>query len=273
MSERYCVFGNPIQHSRSPRIHRLFAEQTAQDICYEASLAPLEDFSGSVQRFFAEGGKGCNVTVPFKEQAYALAEVRSLRAERAGAVNTLQQGRDGRLYGDNTDGVGLVRDLVQNHGVTLQRARILVLGAGGAVRGVLQPLLDAAPAGVYVANRTAEKAQQLQMLFADTRLLGAGLESLSGKVFDVVINGTSAGLSDAMPALPAGVLARGGVAYDMVYGKQTPFMQWAQQQGAGKVIDGLGMLVEQAAEAFFLWRNVRPETAPVLALLRQELEN
>jgi len=272
MTDLYCVFGNPVAHSKSPVIHARFAELQGHDMHYEARLAPVNDFAGSLRAFLADGGRGCNVTVPFKEQAWALAGVRSPRAEKAGAVNTLLLGKDGRLYGDNTDGVGLVRDLVQNAGVTLAGKRVLVLGAGGAVRGVLSPLLAEQPAQLVVANRTAAKAEALAALFADEGpVRGMGFEGLAGRQFDVVINGTSASLQGDLPPLPADVLAAGALAYDMMYGaKPTVFLQWAAAHGA-QTRDGLGMLVEQAAEAFFLWRHVRPSTAPVLNELRAAL--
>lgn len=272
MTDLYCVFGNPVAHSKSPVIHAEFARLIGHDIRYEARLAPVDDFVGSLQALLAEGGKGCNVTVPFKEQAWALAEVRSPRAAKAGAVNTLLPGKDGRLYGDNTDGVGLVRDLVGNAGIGLSGKRVLVLGAGGAVRGVLSPLLAEKPAVLVVANRTAAKAEALAALFTDEGVIsGCGFEALADRQFDVVINGTSASLQGDLPPLPEGILAPGAFAYDMMYGAEpTVFLRWAMAQGA-QTRDGLGMLVEQAAEAFFLWRHVRPPTAEVLAELRAAL--
>lgn len=269
--ERYCVFGNPVAHSKSPRIHHEFARLTGQQISYTAELAPLEAFETTVRRFFADGGRGCNITVPFKERAWQLADVRSVRAEKAGAVNTLLCGKDGRLYGDNTDGVGLVRDL-SNAGVAIERRRVLVLGAGGAVRGVLGPLLAEQPEGLVLANRSGEKAEQLADLFADEgKIRACSFSGLAGQSFDLVINGTSASLQGEMPPLPAGLFSADGHAYDMMYGAQpTIFLRWARQEGA-QTRDGLGMLVEQAAEAFFLWRNVRPATAGLLAQLRREL--
>lgn len=270
--ERYCVFGNPVAHSKSPRIHSEFARLTDQAMSYEARLAPLDGFAGALQAFLSEGGRGCNVTVPFKEEAWRLAQVRSPRAEKAGAVNTLLPGKDGRLYGDNTDGVGLVRDLVRNAGVSLRGRHVLVLGAGGAVRGVLSPLLAEKPAALVVANRTVEKAALLARLFADEGPVTAcSFEALAGQSFDVVINGTSASLQGDLPPLPDGLFAPGALAYDMMYGAApTVFLRWAATQGA-QTRDGLGMLVEQAAEAFFLWRQQRPDTAPVLAGMRAAL--
>ena len=270
MSALYCVFGNPVAHSRSPDIHHAFAEQQNDDVRYEKREAPLEDFVGALQAFRAEGGLGANVTVPFKEQAFAQCDAVTERANQAGAVNTLWWDGD-QLNGDNTDGAGMVKDIRANLGWQIQGKRVLVLGAGGAVRGVMGPLLAEKPTLVRVANRTAEKAEILARRFMDgsnSPVLGSGLEGLSGQ-FDVVINAISAGLHGEMPALPEGLLADGAVAYDMVYGKEpTPFMRWAESQGAAAVSDGLGMLVEQAAEAFEIWRGWRPQTAAVMAMLR-----
>jgi shikimate dehydrogenase len=264
MTDRYCVFGNPIAHSKSPRIHALFARQTGQDLSYEAILAPLDGFAGSVRDFAAAGGRGANVTVPFKEEAFRLADSLTPRARAAGAVNTLTF-ESGRIRGDNTDGAGLVRDIAHNLGAAIAGRRSLILGAGGAARGVILPLLDQGPATIFVANRTAGKAVALAAAF---NIEGGGFESLAGRQFDLVINATSAGLADAALPLPAGVFAAGCLAYEMLYGRETPFMAQARAAGAA-VADGLGMLVEQAAEAFSVWRGVRPDTAPVLAALRQ----
>ncbi|MCE9663383.1 shikimate dehydrogenase [Halomonas sp. M5N1S17] len=270
MTDRYCVFGNPIAHSKSPMIHAAFAEQTGEDIDYTAIEAPLDDFAGAWRRFTAEGGRGANVTVPFKEQAFSLCDTLSERARRAGAVNTLLLGKDGLTYGDTTDGVGLVRDL-EHHGVSLAGARILVLGAGGAVRGVLEPLLAAGPASVLVANRTAAKATALAADFQDLGAIqGSGFEAVTGQ-FDLVVNGTSASLAGELPPLPATLFAPGATAYDMMYGTEpTVFLRWASGLGAMPV-DGLGMLVEQAAESFYQWRGKRPLTAPVRESLRRAL--
>ncbi|PXY00390.1 shikimate dehydrogenase [Halomonas sp. LBP4] len=270
MTDHYCVFGHPIGHSKSPGIHAAFAEQTGEAIDYTAIEAPLDDFAGAWRDFVAAGGRGANVTVPFKEEAFRLCEVLSPRARRAGAVNTLILGKDGQTYGDTTDGVGLVRDL-ERHGVTLAGARLLVLGAGGAVRGVLEPLLAAAPASLVVANRTAGKAERLAADFADLgEVRGGGFDAVSGP-FDVVINGTSASLANELPPLPDDLFAAGATAYDMMYGAEpTVFLQWAGERGA-RGVDGLGMLVEQAAESFFQWRGRRPDTTPVLEALRRAL--
>ncbi|BAN45758.1 shikimate dehydrogenase [Metapseudomonas resinovorans] len=270
--DSYCVFGNPIGHSKSPLIHRLFAEQTGERLTYEAVLAPLDDFSGCARAFFATG-KGGNVTVPFKEQAYQLAGSLSARAQRAGAVNTLKKLDDGSLLGDNTDGAGLVRDLIRNAGLTLAGKRILLLGAGGAARGVIEPILAEKPAALVIANRTVEKAEDLARLFADLGPVSAsGFDWLEEPV-DLIINGTSASLSGDLPPISPSLIQPGHtVCYDMMYGKEmTAFNRWASEHGALRTLDGLGMLVEQAAEAFLLWRGVLPDSAPVLAELRRQL--
>ncbi|MED5387411.1 MAG: shikimate dehydrogenase [Pseudomonadota bacterium] len=270
MTALYCVFGNPVAHSRSPDIHHAFAAQRGEALRYEKREAPLDDFAGAVAAFRQDGGLGANVTVPFKEQAFALCHGVTERAEQAGAVNTLWWEGD-QLYGDNTDGAGMVADIRDNLGWTIQGKRVLVLGAGGAVRGVMGPLLAEKPTLVRVANRTAEKAEVLARRFMDGTnppVMGSGLETLTGQ-FDLVINAISAGLHGDMPTLPQGLLVDGAVAYDMVYGSEpTPFMRWAEQQGAAATADGLGMLVEQAAEAFEIWRGWRPDSAPVKAMLR-----
>ncbi|MDD2662687.1 MAG: shikimate dehydrogenase [Dechloromonas sp.] len=272
MPDLYAVFGNPIAHSKSPAIHAGFARSTGQDLVYEARLAPVDGFPGAVAEFVAAGGRGANVTVPFKEEAFRLAKRRTDRAARAGAVNTLVfDGAD--VLGDNTDGAGLVRDIVDNLGFPLAGRRILLLGAGGAARGVIAPLLAGAPASLTIANRTADKARSLAAAFADLAAIDAGsFDDLAGKSFDLVINATSASLAGAALPLPAGLFAPGSLAYDMMYGKgDTPFIAQARAQGAGRLADGLGMLVEQAAEAFRVWRGVLPETAGVLAGLRGAL--
>lgn len=273
MTDRYAVMGNPIAHSKSPLIHALFARQTRQDLSYEALLVPLDSFARAVAEFRDSGGKGLNITVPFKQEAWALDVERSHRAERAGAVNTLRFSDDGSALADTTDGVGLVRDLTRNHDITLAEKRILILGAGGAVRGVLEPVLAEHPATVVIANRTASKAEELAELFGDQGAIsGCGFSALAGQQFDLVINGTAASLEGEVPPLPDDLLANGASCYDMMYGaKPTPFQLWATAHGAVQSMDGLGMLVEQAAESFTLWRGVRPETGPVIAALRQQL--
>jgi len=270
--DRYCVFGNPIGHSKSPLIHRLFAEQTGQALTYDARLAPLDDFVGDARAFFADG-LGGNVTVPFKEEAFRLADELTERARRAGAVNTLKKLADGRLLGDNTDGAGLTRDLQDNAGFSLAGKRILVLGAGGAVRGVLEPFLAQKPAVLVIANRTVAKAEQLVREFADLGpLVAAGFDWIDAPV-DLIVNGTSASLGGELPPIAPSLIQPGHtLCYDMMYGREaTAFNRWAAEQGAARCLDGLGMLVEQAAEAFELWRGVRPDTAPVLAELRRQL--
>lgn len=269
--DRYAVMGNPVTHSKSPQIHALFAAQCGQHLTYDKLLVPLDGFAAALDAFQAGGGKGCNITLPFKEQAWALADLRSERAEAAGAVNTFLFDDQGRRYGDNTDGVGLIRDLRDNHHTRLTDSRVLILGAGGAVHGLLPTLLQERPAEVVIANRTLSRAQQLAALFAGTVPVRAvSFTDVAGEApFQVVINGTSTGLSGDVPPLPPAAVAD-TVCYDMLYGDEpTPFLQWAAQHKAARTIDGLGMLVEQAAEAFFLWRGVRPATAPVIAALRQ----
>lgn len=273
-NDLYAVVGNPISHSKSPRIHSLFASQTGEALEYTAIQAPLDDFPGTVRQFFERGGQGLNVTVPFKEDAWKLAERRTERAEKAGAANTLYQDGAGVLTADNTDGCGLIRDLIRNHGVRLEGADILVLGAGGAVRGVLGPLLAERPASLTIANRTPARAQALVELFspaAGTSQLTACGFGQPGAPFDLIINGTSASLQGDLPPLSPAVIGEETVVYDMMYSLQTTtFNQWAVDQGAQTVYDGLGMLVEQAAESFRIWRGVAPETAPVIDVLRND---
>ncbi|WP_248740303.1 shikimate dehydrogenase [Pseudomonas sp. MWU12-2029] len=270
--DRYVVFGNPIGHSKSPMIHKLFAEQTGQSLDYSTLLAPLDDFSGCATSFFQEG-RGANVTVPFKEDAYRLANSLTDRAQRAGAVNTLSKLADGTLLGDNTDGAGLVRDLTVNAGFSLTGKRVLLLGAGGAVRGALEPLLAEKPASVIIANRTVDKAELLAELFCDLGPVSASGYDWLREPVDVIINATSASLTGDVPPIAESLIEPGQtLCYDMMYSKEpTAFCRWASEHGAGVVMDGLGMLAEQAAEAFFLWRGVRPDTAPVLAELRRQL--
>jgi shikimate dehydrogenase len=270
MTDRYAVIGNPIAHSKSPEIHAHFAAQTRQDMSYQRLLAPLDGFAASVQAFIAQGGKGANVTVPFKLEAYALATQLSERAQAAGAVNTLRFDGD-RILGDNTDGVGLVADIVRNAGVCVAGKRVLLLGAGGAARGVILPLLLEHPAQLVIANRSAAKAEALAQQFAvHGNIVASDFAALDGQ-FDLIINATSASLAAELPPISATLFGRDTLAYDMMYGKlPTVFMQFAAAQGAS-VRDGLGMLVEQAAEAFLVWRGVRPETAPVFAALRAAL--
>jgi shikimate dehydrogenase len=273
MTDRYAVVGNPIAHSRSPEIHAAFARQTGQDIEYSRLLAPIDSFRATVEAFRAAGGKGVNVTVPFKLEAFDLADEVSQRARDAEAVNFLAF-EAGRIRADNTDGVGLVRDIVHNLGFGLAAKRVLLMGAGGAAQGVLTPVLEREPSILTIANRTVEKALRLAETYrrkavaASSVLSGLSFDELAGHHFDLVINATSTSLQGALPPLPAEVFAGGALAYDMMYGTgPTPFLAFAAAHGV-KTSDGLGMLIEQAAESFLLWRGVRPDTAPVIALLR-----
>lgn len=269
--DRYAVFGHPVGHSRSPWIHARFAELTGQRIVYEARDVPPGKFDAALGDFLAEGGRGLNVTVPHKLAAFAAADFLTPRAQHAGAVNTLALQRRG-LLGDNTDGAGLLRDLQSNLGIRIAASRVLLVGAGGAARGTLPALLAAGPMEVVIANRNAARAVALATDFsADGKVSGVGLEQAAGP-FDLVLNATSASLTGAVPALPDPVVAGHTICYDMAYGTgPTAFMRWAAERGAGRTADGTGMLVEQAAESFELWRKVRPPTAMVLAELRRQL--
>ena len=295
MTDKYAVIGNPVTHSKSPLIHRMFAEQTGQDISYEAIEAPLDGFAATVGQLRNEGYKGFNVTLPFKQEAAKLPKELNLSASvgHVHAANTLYWNPLGELAADNTDGIGLVRDIRQNLHCGLEDKRILLMGAGGAVRGSLYPLMDQtaysmpqqSPEIIVIANRTRSKAVQIinerdfQLIASRrdstkpkaTKLEACGYDELAGKQFDIVINATSSSLSDQMPPLPPSIFAHGARAYDMMYGRDTPFMQFARAQGAATVSDGLGMLVEQAAEAFFIWRGIRPDTRPILEALRKQL--
>lgn len=273
MRDRYAVIGNPVAHSKSPQIHAEFARQTGQDIVYEALFAPPDGFRDAVRAFRAAGGKGLNVTLPFKGEAWQAADRREGFAARAAAVNTLVF-TQGLATGHNTDGLGLVRDLCDNLGCVLRGKRILLLGAGGASRGVIEPLLREAPRQLVIANRTLAKAVDLVGRFealqplAQEGVIAYPYAELAGRRFDLVINATSASLGNVLPPLPEGVFAPDALAYDMVYGADTPFLRFAREQGAAAT-DGIGMLVEQAAESFCIWRGVRPATAPVIALMKQ----
>ncbi|WP_455201885.1 shikimate dehydrogenase [Kaarinaea lacus] len=271
--DEYAVMGNPISHSKSPQIHAQFAEQTQQNIRYRAIQVDPGGFDQAVGNFFASGGKGLNVTVPFKQEAWQLANELSERAQLAGAVNTLKPSTDNELYGDNTDGTGLVRDLTRNIGISISNKKVLLVGAGGAARGVIAPLLDNNPRQLIIVNRTMDRAHELVKHFSEKGKIEAlSFDELNGKNFDVVINATSASLKGDLPPLPVSTISKAQVVYDMMYGSEpTLFLQWARQNGAEKISDGLGMLVEQAAESFFIWRNVRPDTAPVIQQLRASL--
>ena len=274
-ADRYAVFGNPIKHSRSPQIHAAFAAQTGQHVSYRAQQVELGQFASAAGEFFSSGGKGLNITVPFKLDAYQFANELSGRARRAGAVNTLALQSDGSIYGDNTDGVGMVRDIHDNLGWEITARRVLLIGAGGGIRGVLEPLLRRHPSLVVIVNRTVEKAQQLAREFSDLGDVRAcSFDALAGNQFDLVINGTSASLAGQLPPLPEQLLADNCSCYDMMYGAMpTPFMRWAAEQTAWAVADGLGMLVEQAAESFCIWRGVRPETHAVIDAIRSSLQS
>ncbi len=279
--DRYAVMGHPVSHSRSPQIHALFAKATGQEMVYERIGPEPDQFEAAVAKFRDEGGKGLNITLPFKERAFALADVQSVRAKAAGAANTLTF-RDGRILADNTDGVGLVRDLVQNHCIQLKQKNVLLLGAGGAARGVIVPLLAERPTRLIIANRTPARAFAILEALITSGAVPqeylqccqvCGLDAIPGVHFDVVINATSSSLTGAVPEVPEAVFGPGTSAYDMVYGKGlTPFLRLAQARGATFLADGLGMLVEQAAESFYIWRHVFPPTGPVLQQLRTELE-
>lgn len=271
--DQYAVMGNPIAHSKSPRIHAMFAEQTSQRLEYHAVQVDHGGFASAVAHFDATGGKGLNITVPFKQEAWKLVHERSERAERAGAVNTIRFEKK-KLYGDNTDGVGLVNDLTKNNDIELKGKTILLMGAGGAARGVMAPLLEQQPASLVIVNRTPDKAVELADAFKDMgNVSGCGYPAIQGKQFDIVINATAASLQGELPPLPDDLLKDNTVCYDMMYGAEpTTFMQWANEHGAVKVLDGLGMLVEQAAESFYIWRGVRPETKPIIQALRKEIE-
>ncbi len=269
MTDKYCVFGNPISHSKSPIIQAAFARQTAQDIEYRAVLAPTDGFADAVDAFIAEGGRGANVTLPFKQEAYQLATRLTQRAQQAEAVNTLVF-NDNEVVGDNTDGVGLLRDIMINLRYTIQSKRVLLLGAGGAARGVVGPLLGESPETLVIANRTVYRARALADHFATLGpVTGCGYEELAGQSFDIVINATSASLSGTMPPLPDGIFAPGCLAYKMMYGMgDTPFRIFARNQGVALYSEGLGMLLEQAAESFYVWRGIRPDCRPVAQLLQ-----
>jgi len=273
VTDLYAVMGNPINHSKSPSIHAQFAEQAKQDLVYSAMLVPIEGFESAVKGFFKGCGKGLNITVPFKEQAFKIANALTPRAQTAQAVNTLILQEDGSILGDNTDGAGLVRDLVMNQGVEIAGKRILVVGAGGAVRGILQPFFEQAPEQIIIVNRTFEKAEVLADNFQSYGNIEAQpFEALTGP-FDIIINGTSASLAGELPPLPESVISTETCVYDMMYSKElTPFLAWAQNLGAKKIIDGLGMLVEQAAVSFELWRGVKPNSTQVLSELRQQIQ-
>ncbi|BDM62577.1 shikimate dehydrogenase (NADP(+)) [Shewanella sp. NFH-SH190041] len=272
MKDLYAVFGNPVAHSKSPQIHEFFAKQTGQDMHYQTRLAALDGFEHAVRQFIAQGGRGANVTLPFKEQAFALCDEVSDYARQANAVNTLSILPDGRLLGDNTDGRGLIADLLAV--MSLKHKRILLIGAGGAARGCIGPLLACQPAALVICNRTQHKAEQLASLFQTMGPVTAEPIAELKAGFDLVINSTSASLNGQLPAIPSAVITEKTLCYDMMYGAElTAFNHWAKEQGAQEVRDGLGMLVGQAAISFEIWRGVRPGTESLIALLRNQLES
>ncbi len=272
--DRYAVMGNPINHSKSPQIHTAFALETGQKIEYTAIHVDVGGFAQAVSHFQAHGGKGLNVTVPFKLDAWKLADSLTERAKRAGAVNTLILGKDGEISGDNTDGIGLVNDIIEHLGWIITHKKVLILGAGGASRGVVGPILDKKPQALYIANRTASKAHELVNLFSDVKdiesIRGGGYDSLIGQTFDLVINATAASLQGEVPPLPDDLLMAEACCYDMMYAAQpTAFMLWAKAHDAAQISDGLGMLVGQAAESFHIWRGIRPSVSPVIESIKK----
>lgn len=274
MTDLYAVFGNPIAQSKSPIIHAEFAKQTSQDLQYTKELIPTDGFADAVKNFFSNpNGKGLNITVPFKVDAFNLVDDLTPRAKIAGAVNTIKKQSDGCLLGDNTDGIGMVKDMLSKHWKITDK-KILVLGAGGAVRGILQPLLDQQPDSITIANRTLSKAEELAKAFEAQQVHATEYSQLAGKKFDLIINGTSSSLQGDLPPLPEGIFSSSACCYDMMYGAEpTIFLKWAKQNGATQIADGLGMLVNQAAEAFYLWRGVRPDVPPLIDMIRRNLSN
>lgn len=276
MTDRYAVIGHPVSHSKSPQIHAEFAQQTGEDVSYAAILAPLDSFEKTVSEFIASGGKGMNVTTPFKQQAYAMCNVLTERAQLAGAVNTLTFA-DGKILGDTTDGKGLIRDITGNLAFPIEGKSVLVIGAGGAARGTLAPLLRCNPSRLVIANRTHSKAAELARLIApldkkQKHIEAKTFEVLSNDSFDLIINATSASMENKLPEIPKNIQFKQALIYDLMYAKlPTAFMKFASGLGAARVSDGLGMLVEQAAESFFVWRGVRPETKSVLKKIRAAL--
>lgn len=272
--DHYAVFGHPIGHSKSPRIHRLFAEQTQQKLSYIAEDVPANLFDSALDSFLKMGGKGLNCTVPLKELAWQRADILSERAQFSKAVNTLSVQRDGSLLGDNTDGLGLVTDLTVNHTIDIKGRRVLILGAGGASRGIISPLMEKLPLCLVIANRTVEKAEMLSTEFSQLGdITGCGYNAIKKRQFDLVLNATSASLTGSLPPLDDNILAEKACCYDLAYGNlPTAFVKWGLAHGAVKSLDGLGMLVEQAAEAFCIWRGIRPETGNIIELLNSERE-
>ena len=269
--DNYCVMGNPVTHSKSPKIHAAFAEQTGQKIFYQGIFVDKGRFKDAIKEFQDQGGKGLNITVPFKGDAWEVSDQMSHRAKRAAAVNTISFNDEGKIIGDNTDGIGLIRDLTTNHKLSIKDKNILMLGAGGAVRGIMDPLFDELPNRIVIANRTASRAEKLIDTFSDRGDISVcGFDELAGGNFDIIINGTSSSLQGDIPRLPESLINKNTCCYDLMYSEtDTPFVAWAKVHGAGMALDGLGMLVEQAAESFFIWRGVRPETSKVIQMLNE----
>ncbi len=269
--DRYAVFGQPINHSKSPQIHTLFAQQTQQNLIYQAKEISADIFETSANDFFSKGGKGLNCTVPLKERAYQFADKLTPRAKFSKAVNTLSLQKDGSILGDNTDGCGLVRDLIINHQIPLKEKRILILGAGGASRGIIDPIMQHSPERIVIANRTIKKSITLAREFKSLGLInGCGFDDLASQQFDLILNATSASLSNQHLPLVDSLLAENGYCYDLVYANEpTTFVHWGIENKALKSLDGLGMLIEQAAEAFYIWRGIRPNTQNVINLFNQ----
>ncbi|ABA59028.1 shikimate dehydrogenase [Nitrosococcus oceani ATCC 19707] len=274
MPDRYAVMGNPIAHSKSPQIHTAFAQQTGQALTYTGLQVEAGKLAEAITAFQQQEGKGLNITIPLKAEAWRLVDQCSPQAQRAKAVNTILLEKNGALLGDNTDGVGLVRDLINNHGGRITGQQVLLLGAGGAASGVIEALLKEHPSHLIIVNRTPAKAIELAARFSPFgAITGGGYELLENNSFHLIINATASSLQGELPPLPRGILRSGGWVYDMMYGNEpTIFMKWGQTHGAARSLDGLGMLVEQAAEAFFIWRKVRPKSAPIIAQLRREMD-
>ena len=274
MIDTYAVIGNPISHSKSPLIHSEFSKQTQQHIHYETILSPLNGFTTAINIFRQGGGKGLNVTLPFKVEAYKISTQLTEQASSSHAVNTLVFDGD-RIYGDNTDGTGLIRDITVNHGFTITAKRVLLCGAGGAARGIVLPLLKQNPQILTISNRTTQKAHELWRQFPSYKNIESGnYKDIIGKEFDLVINATSTSLINKSLPLPQGIFSAKSLAYDLMYGNMnTPFLQFARKEGVKHLSDGIGMLVEQAAESFFIWRGVRPETKPVIKMLCKNIQN
>jgi len=267
----YAVFGNPVKHSKSPQIHTLFAEQIGIALKYQAIEVPTENFNEYVKLFSSLGGKGLNITVPFKEDACSVCTSLTQRAENSGSVNTIRIDEHKNIHGDTTDGQGLINDLTINYSINLKNKSILILRAGGSVKAILEPFCNQEPGSIIIANRTVSRAEQLAKKFSDQGNIEAcSYAELSNRSFDLIINGTSLSLRGELPPIPGIVINNGACCYDLMYSDtDTIFMKWAAEQGASKVVDGLGMLVEQAAEAFLIWHGVKPDTAPVIQALKK----